>query len=231
MNMGISRKITEARVLMAIAKFSQSIEHADIDEIHFINRTLLKALTREETEKFTQIMFAYPGFKDLYEAPRAERHDLEQLALLPANTLGYQYAKFMSDTGFSIDWYPRLKETSPLHFAYNRQYDTHDILHAMTGFPGASVNELGLQGFYLSQTVPNPTAMSAFAAAALNRLKANDPDQNLLVFDYIFAGYQMGKQAEKVMFRNWEADFDTDIDQLRDQLGIVPYDNSLSPLS
>lgn len=229
--MGIGRKLTEVRVLLAIAKFSQSIEHADIDEIHFINRTLLKALTKYETEKFTNILFAYPGFKELYESPRAERHDLESLATLPSNTLGYQYAKFMTDTGFSIDWYPRLKEVSPLHFAYNRQYDTHDILHVMTGFAGGSIQELGLQGFYLSQTVPNPTAMSAFAAAALNRLQTNEPDQNLLVFDYIFAGYQMGKQAEKVMFRNWEADFETDLDQLRNQLGIVSYDNSLPPLS
>lgn len=225
------RKLTELRVLNAIVGFSQSIEHADVDEIHFINKTLLNALTPEEAEKFTNLLFKYPGFEELYQAPRADKHDLNHLSTLPNNTLGYQYAKFMSDTGFLIDWYPRIKETSPLHFAYNRQYDTHDILHTMTGFPGGSVSELGLQGFYLSQTVPNPTAMSAFAAASLNLLKTNEPDRNLLVFDYIFEGYQMGKHAEKVMFRNWEADFERDIDELRAELKIKPYMDHLPPLS
>lgn len=225
------RKLTELRVLNAIVGFSQSIEHADIDEIHFINKTLLGALTNEEREKFTKLLFEYPGFKELYEAPRADRHNLESLANLPNNTLGHHYAKFMSETGFSVDWYPRLKEVSPLHFAYNRQYDTHDILHTMTGFWGGSVHELGLQGFYLSQTVPNPTAMSAFAAASLNLLKTNEPDRNLLVFDYIFEGYQMGRRAEKVMFRNWEADFERDIDELRNELNIKPYTGHLPPLS
>jgi ubiquinone biosynthesis protein Coq4 len=225
------RKITELRVLKAIVDFSQSIEHADINEIHFINQSLLKALTQQEREKFSRLLFEYPGFTELYEAPRVERHDLEYLGTLPSNTLGYHYAKFMNNMGFSIDWYPRIKEKSPLHFAYNRQYDTHDILHVMTGFPGGSVNELGLQGFYVSQAVPNPTAMSAFAAASLNLLKMNEPDQNLLVFDYILEGYQMGKKANKVIFRNWESDFETDINELRERLYIQPYEGSLAQLS
>ena len=225
------RKLTEFRVLKAIVGFSQSIEHADVDEIHFITKTLLSALTSEEREKFTRLLFEYPGFKELYEAPRAERHDLGNLSMLPSNTLGYYYAKFMSDTGFSVDWYPRVEETSPLHFAYNRQYDTHDILHTLTGFSGGSVSELGLQGFYLSQSAPNPTPMSAFAAASLNLLKTNEPDRNLLVFDYIFEGYQMGKQAGKVMFRNWEADFERDIEELRRELKINAYTGYLPPLS
>lgn len=228
--MGIGRKITEARVLAAIARFSKGTSGTNVDDIHFINRSLLKALNDEEAEKFTNILFKYPGFKELYESPRAEKHDLNKLRQFPDSTLGYYYAKFMDDTGFSVDWYPRIEEKSPLDFAYNRQYDIHDILHVMTGFGGGYAEELALQGFYITQTVPNPTAMSTFAAAALNRLQTNEPDGNLLMFEYIFAGYQMGKCAQKVMFRNWEDDFKTDINQLRKELKIVPYDNSLPPL-
>lgn len=225
------RKLTELRVLNAIVGFSQSIEHADIDEIHFINKTLLKALTDEEREHFTHRLFEYPGFKELYESPRPQRHNLEHLSTLPHNTLGYHYAQFMSNNGFLIEWYPRVEEKSPLHFAYNRQYDTHDILHTITGFSGGSINELGLQGFYLSQTVPNPTAMLAFAAAALNLLQTNEPERNLLVFDYIFEGYQMGKRAEKIIFRNWESDFECDLDELRRTLKVIPYTGYLPQLS
>jgi ubiquinone biosynthesis protein COQ4 len=229
--MSIARKITELRVLGAIVRFSKGTSGTNIDDLHLINLSLLKAANSKEQEKFTNILFEYPEFKELYESPRPEKHDLDRLRKLPTNTLGYCYAKFMDDNNLSIDWYPRVKEVLPLHFAYNRQYDVHDILHVLTGFGVEYGEELGLQGFYVTQTAPNPTAMASIASAALNRLKTNDPDKNLLMIEYLFAGYQMGKIVEKIMFRNWEDDFATDIDQLRAELKIVPYDKSLPPLS
>lgn len=209
--------------MKAIINISQDINRVDINQVHFINDSLFGAVTHEETEKFTRIFFGYPNFKESYEAPRPPRHDLEALARLPENTLGARYARFMRDYQFSIDWFPPMEEKTPLHFARNRQYETHDILHTITGFGGGSVKEIGLQGFYVAQAVPNPTAMSTFAAAALNRLKLNEPEGNILLLEYITRGYQMGKDAQKVVFRKWEDDFETDITALRKKLGITPY--------
>ena len=97
------RKILELRVLKAIINLSRDINHSDINQVHFINDSLFGALTREETRKFTRIFFEYPGFNELYEAPRPARHDLEALAKLPENTLGARYSRFMSDYQFSLD--------------------------------------------------------------------------------------------------------------------------------
>lgn len=224
------RKLTELRVLKAVIDISQSLGHTDINKVHFINDSLFSILNAEEKEKFTRIFFEYPGFKELYEAPRPARHDLDVLITLPKNTLGYQYAHFMEETGFLIDWYKHMDEESPLHFARNRQYETHDILHTITGFWGGTLNEIGLQGFYTAQAAPNPTAMAVFTAATLNRLQHNEPDINALLFDYILEGFQMGKQAEKVVFRKWEDDFERDIDELRAELTIVPYTGHLPQL-
>lgn len=225
------RVLTELRVLKTIVDMSQSATQSDINRVHFINDTLFKALNADEIQKFTQIFFEYPGFKEAYESARPPRHDLKTLAALPSNTLGYQYAKFMNETGFSIDWYPPMEEKSPLHFARNRQYETHDILHVVTGFWGGTLNEIGLQGFYTAQMVPNATAMTLFAAASLNRLKTSEPEGNLLLLDYIFEGYQMGKKAKKVIFHKWEQDFERDIDELRTELSIDAYTGHLPPLS
>jgi ubiquinone biosynthesis protein Coq4 len=217
------RKILQLRVLKAIVDLSKDTDRVAIKQVHFINDTLFTALTTKEVKQLTEIFFAYPRFKELYAAKRPAKHDLEALGKLPENTLGARYARFMKDYQFSLDWYPPLKEVSPLHFARNRQYETHDILHTITGFGGGANPELGLQAFYVGQNVPNPTAMSTFAAGALNRLRSVNPEGNSLFLEYVTQGYLMGKQAQKVVFRAWEDDFATDITVLRKELGIIPY--------
>ena len=217
------RKLTELRVLKAIVDLSRDADNTDTDKIHFINDTIFKALNREETIKFTAIFSAYPGFTDLYKAPRMPRHDLLALSKLPNGTLGFEYARFMSETDFSIDWYPTMEEKSLLHYARNRLYQTHDILHTITGFWGGTYNEMALQGFYAGQQIPNATTMATIAGSSLNLLQDNEPSRNSQFFDYLLAGYQMGKNAEKVIFRNWEADFETDITTLRKQLNITSW--------
>lgn len=216
------RKILELRVLKAIVELSKN-PPGGIKKIHFINDSLFEALSTSEREKFTRIFFEYPEFKDRYSEPRAASYDPEALSHLPDNTLGYHYAKFMRDHKYLVDWYPPMKETSPLHFARNRQYQTHDILHTITGFSGSPLEEIGLQGFYTAQGVPNPTAMVVFTAATLNKLQANEPEGNIQLMDIITSGYMMGKNAKRVIFRRWEDDWGTDISKLRDELKIHSY--------
>ena len=216
------RKILEFRILKAIVALSRDPESTE--NIHFINDSLLAGISTAEREKFTHLFFEYPEFKDRYNEPRTPEHyDIETLSRLPENTLGFQYTKFLKDHNYSVEWYPILKEISPLHFGRNRQYQTHDIIHTITGFSGKPLNEIGLQGFYTAQAVPNPTPMTVFTAAALNKLQISDPEANIELMDHIMSGYMMGKKAKRVIFRRWEDDWSTDISKLRDELGIHPY--------
>ena len=216
------RKILELRVLKAIVDLSRN-PPGGIQKIHFVNDSLFKALTPSESEKFTRIFLEYPGFKDRYSESRAASYDPEVLSRLPENTLGFHYAKFMRDHQYLVDWYPPMEEKTPLHFARNRQYQTHDILHTITGFSGSAIDEIGLQGFYTAQAVPNPTAMLVFTAATLSKLQANEPAGNIELMDMITRGYLMGKNAKRVIFRKWEDDWNTDITKLREELGIHSY--------
>ena len=214
------RKLTELRVLKAIVDLSQDVDNTDTNKIHFINDILFKSLKPKEIDKFTKIFFSYPGFEASFTAVRPAKHDLAALSKLPVNTLGCEYARFMRENNFVIDWYPPMEEKSALHYARNRMYQTHDILHTITGFGAGSFNEMALQGFYTAQEIPNATTMLTIAASALNLLQDNAPQRNCKFLNYLFAGYQMGKSAEKVIFRNWENDFDRDINALRMSLGI-----------
>jgi ubiquinone biosynthesis protein Coq4 len=216
------RKILELRILKAIVALSKNPESTE--DIHFINDSLLAGISNAEREKFTRIFFEYPEFKNRYNEPRtAEYYDIEALSRLPENTLGYRYTKFLKDHKYSVEWYPTVEEISPVHFARNRQYQTHDILHTITGFSGKPLDEIGLQGFYTGQAVPNPTAMIVFTAATLNRLRVSEPAANIELMEHMLAGYTMGKNAKRVIFRRWEDDWNTDISKLREQLGIRPH--------
>lgn len=220
------RKLTELRVLKAIVDLSRDADNTNTNKIHFINDTLFNALNPTEIEKFTKIFFSYPGFEESYTTDRVPRHDLEAMSKLSNSTLGSEYARFMSEHNFMIDWYPPMEEKSPLHYARNRMYQTHDILHTITGFGAGSFNEMALQGFYAGQEVPNATTMLTIAASALNLLQDTSPQRNSKFLDYLFAGYQMGKSAEKVIFFDWENYFDQDISTLRNKLNIIPYINA-----
>jgi ubiquinone biosynthesis protein Coq4 len=216
-------KIFELRVLKAIISISN--DPSDTAAVHFINDGALARLSPAEREKFTKIFFDYPGFSERYKEPRMEnQHHPKEFEVYPENTLGYQYSKFMRDNNLLIDWYPPMKEAIPLHFARNYQYQTHDILHTIAGFNSVKpLYELGLQGFYIGQGASNPTAMISFAAAALDKLRKSDAKENMEFMDYVTEGYLMGKKAKKIIFKGWENDWHTDIDQLREELGILPF--------
>ena len=213
----------ELRILKAILSLSDNPRYTGA--VHFINDSMVNGMNADEQERFTKLFFDYPEFKDRYEEARTPQSEFEheRFSEFPPNTLGYHYAKFMNHHKFSVYWYPVMKEISPVHFARNHQYLTHDVLHTITGFDGNSMGEIGLQGFYTGQQAPNPTAMTVFTAASLHNLKASDPKENTKLLDYITEGYVMGKSAQRVIFRRWEDDWNTDISELREQLGIRPH--------
>jgi ubiquinone biosynthesis protein COQ4 len=206
---------------MLKAILSLSRDPQDTDKVHFINDSLLKNATAKERDKFTKLFFAYPEFKERYEEPRVPEYEPEMLLQLPHNTLGHHYAKFMRDHGYSVIWYPPMEEKSPLAFARNWQYQTHDILHTITGFSGKPLDEIALQGFYLGQKAPNPTAMTTLAAFALNRLQTGELADNTETMDHLLMGYEIGKKAKPVIFRKWQDDWTTDMMELRERLNIL----------
>jgi ubiquinone biosynthesis protein COQ4 len=204
------------KALVDLSKDPQST-----DNVHYINDSLIKNASTAEQEKFIRLFYEYPEFKERYEEPRSPEFDPEELSRLPHNTLGYHYAKFMHDHDYSVIWYPHMEETSPLIFARNWQYKTHDVLHTVTGFSGKPLDEISLQGFYLGQKAPNPTSMIVLASIAMNRLRTAEIGDNTEVMEHLFDGYQMGKRAKKILFRKWEGDWATDITELRESLQIT----------
>ncbi len=209
------------RLLKSILGLTKNPDNTD--NAFFIVDSTLKALSEDEIQKYSAMVLAYPGFKELYPATDTlALYDTEALSRLPGNTLGYLYVKFVRDHKYTVDWFPRMENSTPIHFARNRLFQTHDILHTVTGFNGSPFGETGLQAFYTGQLPLLPLPSATMAAAFLRVLDTTGNEKTELM-EHITAGYEMGKHAKPVLFTKWEDYWEADIGELRARLGIQAF--------
>ena len=85
----------------------------------------------------------------LIEKYHPPKYNLDELELLPANTLGNVYAKHMKFNHLDPEFYNDVKPVNAMHYLRLRIRKTHDIWHVINGFDTSENGEMGLQGFYL----------------------------------------------------------------------------------
>lgn len=90
-------------------------------------------------------------------------------------------------------------------FVIHRLKETHDIVHVLTGFGIDGISKIGLQGFNLAQN-RSPLAVMLIFGSMLSSLKNDEPLEPLL--RALAHGYQMGLDAELVVSRKLEEDWD-----------------------
>lgn len=191
---------------------------------------MLDMLTPAEVEEHTATIMRYPNFKERYEARYSPPlYDVEVLAGYPDGTLAHTYGAFMKKHGYSSDWYPVRDAEDPLTYMRNRLYQTHDFIHTTTGFDGSLFGEVGVQAFYLGQ-MPEQPLPCAVMTSSFFRMLNSTPTYKDRLMEVLHIGYEMGKQAQPVLFRKWENDFATDIGALRETLHIKAYNPKQRPV-
>lgn len=89
----------------------------------------------------------------------------------------------------------------------------------MTGFGGNPFGEIGVQAFYLGQMPEQPLPCALVTSSFLRALHSSAEDRDKLM-EVLDEGYEMGKNAQPVLFRKWEEDWRRDINELRAEVGI-----------
>jgi len=146
-----------------------------------------------------------------FQSPVKERWrpqpiDLSALQTLPEGSLGRCYA----DQLIRQDITPEtLIDPSPVDsdkdFIVHRLKETHDITHVLTGFGIDGASELGLQGFNLAQN-RSPLAVMLIFGGMLSALQNDEALTPIL--RALAQGFQMGLDAELVIARKLEDDWD-----------------------
>lgn len=117
-------------------------------------------------------MLASPtGRRILRDRPRitSQTMSVQQLRILPKNTVGRAYASWLDREGVSPDTRDHVRYIDDGECAYvmQRYRECHDFYHALTGLPVMVEGEVALKAFEFANTLLPMTGLSLFAVARL----------------------------------------------------------------
>jgi ubiquinone biosynthesis protein COQ4 len=144
--------------------------------------------------------------------------NLDQLQQCPPDSLGFAYAKYITDAGFDPNFYRELPIEDDISYVFMRLRQTHDIWHLVAGFKTDVPGELGLKAFELAQTHRTMAAILLAGGLLSTLLKA--PEQLDILLDDIATGYRLGTQAQPFLAQKWELYWEKPLVQWRTELGI-----------
>jgi ubiquinone biosynthesis protein COQ4 len=152
--------------------------------------------------------------------------DHPRWAGLPENSVGQRYMAFMKREGLtaqglvaeSYKWAPPEARPRDLtQWYFDRQRDTHDLYHVLTGYGRNALGEASLLGFSYSQNLIPGVLFIAYAGANQIR-KVSGTKAPLL--SAVREGQRLGKASAKIVHQDIEALMHEDIGAARARLNI-----------
>ncbi|KAK6518870.1 Ubiquinone biosynthesis protein [Arthrobotrys megalospora] len=170
-------------------------------------------------------MLRHPtGRRILRDRPRitSQSLSLPYLRSLPPNTIGATYVSWLDREGVSPDTRAEVRYIDDAECAYvmQRYRECHDFYHAITGLPIVREGEIALKAFEYANTGLPMTGLSVFSTFTVKK----DERERLLKVYFPWA-VRNGFKAESLLNVYWEEVLETDVQEMRDRLGIeVPPD-------
>ncbi|MEI6379976.1 MAG: Coq4 family protein [Cyanobacteriota bacterium ELA615] len=166
-------------------------------------------------------------------------YDLPALLEMPKYSLGWTFGRVINTLGYDPNFY-RKPETinNDAEYITYRVYKTHDLHHILTGFSLDGMGELGVISLSISQ-FSYPGFMFLDLMALLSNFFVNEqPYSEELenkdkvrtvgyAFGLINKGIEMGLAAKPLFAVKLEEQLERPIDQLRQELGIIPVTEGL----
>jgi ubiquinone biosynthesis protein COQ4 len=174
---------------------------------YFANR-LRKAMLRSPS-----------GRRILRDRPRltSTTLSLPHLAALPENTVGRTYHDWLVREKVSPDTRAQVRYIDSEECAYvmQRYRESHDFYHALTGLPTVREGEVALKAFEFTNTGLPMTGLSVLSVFTLK------PKERERFWEtYGPWAVRNGLCADEVINVYWEEELGTDVDVLRQRLGI-----------
>jgi len=197
-----------------------AINPSHLNNVFQIGDMVNSTIIQRNKDKAVKLIYDNaPGLEKLFEEGYTCYHSLEDLHKMPVNTLGYIYSEHMYRNNLKILDYQE-KEDDKYEFFFKRLRQTHDILHAVTGFKNDNLGEVGLEGFYIGQAML-PNVYYLMIARMSHILLDDKIFEGQLYLEALTKGFQMGKKSEKVLGLKWEEMWLEDITGIRNKLGII----------
>ena len=149
--------------------------------------------------------------------------DMEALRKMPPDSMGYNYAMFMDEHGFSADERSKVRfMTSPdLAYVVVRYRQVHDFWHVLCGVPISVLGEVGLKWFEwraMGMLMP-----SAALSGLLGPLRLNSKERHLLRTVYFPWAMRSGGNCRDLLGYDYQANMHKSLDEVREELGIEKF--------
>lgn len=168
----------------------------------------------------------HPGAAAAQRNPIPGYTDLSPLAHCPEGSLGYALHRLILDNGYDpevlnrddigLDQLPHV-----LHYLNARILQMHEVWHLVAGYETTGTGEIAISGFQLAQFGHNYSAMFLAAVMAIGTFK--EPRAFNVLLQVIFEGWRHGRQTPWMMDIPWEAEWDSQLDDIRAKYGISVY--------
>jgi ubiquinone biosynthesis protein COQ4 len=173
--------------------------------------------------KASQLAVTYakqqPGVADLFtERYLAPHPDLGALLELPADSLGYAYATYLTERGFDPNFYRAIAIEDDATYLFMRMRQTHDLWHVVGGFSTDVEGELALKAFELSQT--RRTMSLILLLGGILRTVFREPECLDDLLNAIAHGYRLGRQAKPFLAQKWELQWEKPLQQWQRELNV-----------
>lgn len=147
--------------------------------------------------------------------------DWDALKLMPENTLGFQYAKFMNDIAITpIQDLPEngVQISPEVDYIRQRVRLIHDIHHVLCGFPATELGEMAISAFYVAQI--NSPLNSMLMAFGLIKCTIKMPARLPELMHAISYGWNSGLKSQNLFGIKFEEMWHLSVDEIRKQLKI-----------
>jgi ubiquinone biosynthesis protein Coq4 len=228
-----SRVVAQASVVRTLVAL---IQEPSAERVLALETHLTRLATDPDVDKYLAAMRACPATARMMEerwlpAP----YSLDDLERCAPGTLGHAYRRHMIENDLRPDYFTPSPEvgidaSDDFAFARLRMYQTHDVWHAVTGYPTTTLGEAAIVGFYLGH-FERHMGDRAGSAAAFSAILAGTlvlhaalfrQDRITHFFRALVEGWTRGQQAEPFFAVRWEEQWDRPLTDVRRELGVGP---------
>lgn len=143
---------------------------------------------------------------------------LEELAALPADTLGGAFARFMHDHALNLNLTDSgaLAGSRHAEYAKQRHRETHDLVHVLLGLGVTPRDEILVQAFTSAQNLRWVSVGIVLGGLAKHGRLAGDPQLRRDVT----RAFAAGRRAHYLLGVRWESHWSDKLDDLRARVNI-----------
>ncbi len=159
---------------------------------------------------------------------------LDELTAMAAGSLGHRVGHLLADQGLVPLPDPKIPPGADGDDTYlqMRIRHTHDVWHALTGFPTTLAGEAALNGFTCEQ-LRWPGCALLLAADLIHRVNDDSPapGDGVDVGRAVAFGLELGASAAPFLAQRWEEGWHRPLQEWREALGLSPSLMARSPFA